>query len=95
MISFVPKLKSSLKAHELARYTISQLNRFYPDGDEVLLDHLIPIIPESLRRLEHCFSYVNNRYFFDGQASVFNHLHGDQYAMWLYILSNEQRVGIM
>ena len=89
MISFVPKLKSSLKAHELARYTISQLNRFYPDGDEVLLDHLIPIIPESLRRLEHCFSYVNNRYFFDGQASVFNHLHGDQYAMWLYILSNE------
>jgi len=45
MVSVVPKLKSSLKANELARYTISQLNRFYPDGDEVLLDHLIPIIP--------------------------------------------------
>ena len=46
MVSVALKLKSSLKAHELARYTISQLNRFYPDGDEVLLVNLIPIIPE-------------------------------------------------
>jgi serine O-acetyltransferase len=85
----VAKLKSSLNPRSLAQYTISQLNAYYPDGDRVLLDHLMPIIPESLRRLEHCFSYVDNRYFFDGEASVFNHLHGDQYAMWLYILSNE------
>ena len=85
----VTKIKSSLSPEILARYTISQLNIFYPDIRPVTYDDLMPVIPESLKRLEHCFSYVDNRYFFDGQSSIFNHLHGDQYAMWLYILSNE------
>lgn len=42
-----------------------------------------------MARLEHCFSHVNNKYFFDGQRAVFDHLHGDQYAMWLYLLANQ------
>lgn len=89
MAGNVLKLRSSLDPQALANYTISQLNVYYPDGDTVLPDHLMPVIPGSLSRLEHCFSHVDNRYFFDGEAPVFNHLHGDQYAMWLYILSNE------
>jgi serine O-acetyltransferase len=43
----------------------------------------------ALGRLEHCFAHVDNKYFFDGTQSVFSHLHGDQYAMWLYFLGNE------
>ena len=89
MITNIENLKTSLNPSELASYTISQLNAFFPDGDIVTLDDILPVFNISLKRLEHCFSYVNNRYFFDGKSSFFNHLHGDQYSMWLYILSNE------
>ncbi len=89
MIKNIGNLKTSLNADDLASYTISQLNAVFPDGDLITLDDIQPIFSDSLKRLEHCFSYVNNRYFFDGKSSFFNHLHGDQYSMWLYILSNE------
>lgn len=46
-------------------------------------------VPRALERLEHCFQAIDNKYFFDGQQAVFSHLHGDQYCMWLYFLSNQ------
>lgn len=49
----------------------------------------MPAVTTALERLEHCFAAVDNKYFFDGRTAVFDHLHGDQYAMWLYILANE------
>ena len=42
----------------------------------------------AFQRIEFCFSKINNKYFFDGTNSVFNHLNGDQYAIFLYYLSN-------
>ncbi|MEP5731170.1 MAG: hypothetical protein ABJL67_17585 [Sulfitobacter sp.] len=83
------RLASSLDASALADYAVTQLNAMYPDPTPVKSDDLMPAIPQALARLEHCFAQVNSSYFFDGKSAVFNHLHGDQYAMWLYILSNE------
>lgn len=82
------RLSSSLSANGLARLVAGQVNSMFPDGDDVTIDDLMPAMPEALARLEHCFSHVANKYFFDGQRSVFSHLHGDQYAVWLYYLSN-------
>ena len=42
----------------------------------------------ALQRLEYCFSHINIKYFFDGKQTCFNHLHTDQYAMFLYFLCN-------
>jgi serine O-acetyltransferase len=78
----------SLSEGDLCAYTAAQLNTTCPDPHPVRPDDLRPAMPEALARLGHCFSHVDNKYFFDGQQSVFNHLHGDQYAMWLYFLSN-------
>ena len=61
----------------------------FPDGSLVDADDLQGALDGALGRLEHCFVRVNNKYFFDGTDAVFNHLHGDQYAMWLYLLANE------
>jgi len=83
------KLQKSISTDDLCTFTISQLNQFFPDNSIILLDDIRKQAEESLRRLEHCFSYVNDKYYFDGSTSVFNHLHGDQYATWLYLLSNE------
>lgn len=66
-----------------------QANAFFPDGEEVGPGDLLAAVRGALPRLEHCFSRVDNKYFFDGTQAVFSHLHGDQYAMWLYFLSNE------
>lgn len=49
----------------------------------------MPAVEGALPRLERCFSRIRNKYFFDGERAVFDHLHGDQYAMWLYFVSNE------
>jgi|TARA_R110002072_G_scaffold88011_1_gene198265 serine O-acetyltransferase len=80
---------SSLSPADLAAYVAAQLNSHFPDRQAVTADHLMPVMPGALARLEHCFAQVDNKYFFDGTQAVFNHLHGDQYAMWLYFLSNE------
>lgn len=78
----------SLEPGRLAAYVARQLEFHFPDG-AVAVDDLMPVMPAALERLRHCFAHIDNKYFFDGRQAVFNHLHGDQYAMWLYLLGNE------
>ncbi len=82
------KVKASLNSQQLAELAAAQLNNYFPDGLQVSAGDLEAATTAALPRLEHCFAAVNNRYFFDGQSAVFDHLHGDQYAMWLYFLAN-------
>lgn len=83
------RLHMSMAEGQLAAYVASQVNASFPDPTPVSEAELREVMPQALRRLGYCFSKVRNKYFFDGAQPVFNHLHGDQYAMWLYILSNE------
>lgn len=83
------RVSASLSPDALADFAARQLNAMFPDGDEVRPADLAPALPGALGRLEHCFSHIANKYFFDGRSAVFDHLHGDQYAMWLYLLANE------
>lgn len=81
------RLQSSLDARGLALYVCRQLNSIFPDGTVYSEEDLLHSVETALDRVEYCFSHIENRYFFDGEASIFNHLHGDQYAMFLYLLS--------
>lgn len=83
------KVRSSLSSAQLAELASKQVNSFFPDLNQVVPGQLAVSVEKSLERVEHCFTNIDNRYFFDGENAVFNHLHGDQYAMWLYILANE------
>lgn len=83
-----PRITMSLTEAQLAEHVARQLNNLVPDPTPVKADDLRPALPEALARLEHCFGHVDNKYFFDGSSAVFSHLHGDQWAMWLYLLSN-------
>jgi len=73
----------------LARYVASQVGTMFPDGSSVEPDDLMQAVPGSLERLEHCFSRIQTKYYFDGKQALFNHLNGDQYATWLYMLANQ------
>lgn len=83
------KVESSLPVPALASLAARQLDAMFPDGQAVRSAELAPAASGALARLEHCFSHIDNKYFFNGRQVVFDHLHGDQYAMWLYLLSNE------
>jgi len=82
-------VRSSLSLEALCALTAHQINGLWPDPEPLSGTNLQSFGRASFERLEHCFSRVNNRYFFDGKDVVFDHLHGDQYAMWLYFLSNQ------
>ncbi len=86
------RIESSLSADALADLVSSQLNGLFPDRQPVKASDLAIAIPGALMRLEYCFSHISNKYFFDGYRAVFDHLHGDQYSMWLYFLANELHV---
>jgi serine O-acetyltransferase len=79
----------SLDEEGLAGLAAAQANNLFPDGSPVSVDDLRPAAAGALLRLDHCFSKIANKYFFDGERTKFNHLHADQYAMWLYLLANE------
>lgn len=83
------RVRCSLGPNALAELAVHQINHLFPDGSEVDARCLVDCVNGALRRLEHCFSHISNKYFFDGSSAVFDHLHGDQYAMWLYLLANE------
>lgn len=76
----------SLMSNDLIRYVGNQLAFFYPDA--VPLKLLCRYIDEVLDRVEVSFSAVNNKYFNINGETYFNHLHTDQYSMFLYFLSN-------
>ena len=82
-------MRSSLGPQALADYAAAQANAILPDLEPLNGGDLMPALGAALARLEHCFAAIDNKYFFDGTSAVFSHLHGDQYAMWLYFLSNE------
>ena len=82
------RVRASLTDGQLAHYVARQANSLFPDERPLSADALAAIVPAALERVEHCFSRVTNKYFFDGAQAVFSHLHGDQYAMFLYLLAN-------
>lgn len=77
----------SLAESELAQYLSRQLNNMFPDARGIAPSEIESVLPDVLERVEHCFAQIRNKYFIDGPDAVFNHLHGDQYAMFLYLVS--------
>lgn len=77
----------SLDANKLTEYISKQLTNLFPD-EKIAPDIMSHFVKSALERTEYCFSKVNVKYFFDGENVFFNHLNTDQYAMFLYYLSN-------
>jgi serine O-acetyltransferase len=80
-------MKTTLARHELTAYVARQVSGLFPDR-ELPAAALDAPVSQALERTEHCFSRINLKYFNDGGQTQFDHLHTDQYAMFLYLLSN-------
>lgn len=77
-----------MTAEDLCVYVTHQLNRVFPDNHQVVPAQLRSAMGEALERTRACFAGIEKKKFrADGQI-MFNYLHPDHYAMFLYLLSN-------
>lgn len=67
---------------EFAAYIARQLAHFFPD-ETVAPAALEPAVGDALDRMGHCLARLRGKYFEQG---CFDHLHTDQYAMFLYFV---------
>jgi serine O-acetyltransferase len=79
----------SLSNQDLARYVNLQLSTFFPDGASSSEELILSLSERVNERLEHCFNGLVNRYFSQDGEARFDHLHSEQYGMYLYLLGNE------
>lgn len=83
------EMRLSISREDLCRYIARQMNHFFPDGNDVMPKSIETIVIGALNRLEFSFKHINNKYFEESGFVKFDHLHGDQYSMFLYLLSRE------
>jgi serine O-acetyltransferase len=79
----------NLDKARLRTYLSKQFDNFFPDSKaSTTLE--VAIIERSLQRSFYCFKGINSPIYrdLDGDPK-FNHLHGDQYATFLYFVSSE------
>lgn len=82
-------MNRTLSDGELARYVTCQLNAHFPDPCPVQEEEVGVLLPKVTARLETCFRGLKNGYFHKDGEVRFDHLHSEQYAMFLYVLGNE------
>lgn len=83
------KLSLSITVPGLVAYVTKQLNCFFPDDNIITEDTINTIIFEAINRLEQCFQTISLPYYRKDDNPYFNHLHGDHYSSFLYLLSRQ------
>lgn len=81
-------MQLSLPKNELKNYIKKQLSNIFPDKYEMRGNDIDKAFELSLERLENCYKYITFPAYCNGEQTFFSHLHGDQYAQFLYYFSN-------
>lgn len=79
-------MKISLERHDLVGYVRRQIENIFPDGADI--SDLGRFVDIAMERVELCFSRIHVKSFQNAGQTHFNHRHTDQYALFLYYLSN-------
>jgi serine O-acetyltransferase len=72
----------------LATYVTRQLGAVFPDGRTSSADSLRPHVQTAIERIRLCFTGIDKMKFRDGGRVLFNYMHPDHYATFLYLLAN-------
>ena len=79
-------MRSTLDRNGLLRYLDNQIKNIFNDGEDCNID--INDISNAIERMEYCLMNIRLKYFYD-EGPVFDHLYGDAYSMFLYLVSRE------
>lgn len=80
-------MNSSINNELLSKYVSMQINNLFPDNSTIKSSDISKYLGDTIYRLTFCFVNIKKQYYNNGNLT-FNHLHGDHYAMFLYLLSN-------
>ena len=78
-------MHTSLATDQLVAYLEAQLRGMFPDGRAF---ELTPVVRRALERIEHCFARIVLPGYTREGKPFFSHLHGDQYASFLYFAAH-------
>lgn len=81
-------MELSIKKSELKEYLGRQLDFFFPDMYKFKGTDIDSAFEMGLERIEFCFQHIKVRHYNKNGIPYFSHLHGDQYAHFLYYFSN-------
>jgi len=76
-----------ISTSDLSKYVNKQVENLFPDNISIQ-KAIDGCLKKTLERLEYCFSKIANKYYFINGQVVFDYLHTDQYAAFLYFLAN-------
>lgn len=79
---------TSLPPTDLARYVARQANYIFPDHHLLSAKGILSAVEQALQCVEYCFARTKMKSYNAGGAR-FNHLHSDQYLVFLWFLSRE------
>jgi serine O-acetyltransferase len=81
-------MELSLSVSDLKTYVANQLNHFFPDNQRVHFPSEDAAFEQALMRTEYCLQHVTlQSYKKNGQLHL-NHLYSDQWAVFIWFLSN-------
>lgn len=79
----------SLKYDEFKDYVLKQMDHFFPDKQELNRQDFDKAFTIAIDRTQFCFKHINIKAYCDDDGNTsLNHLHANQYAMFLWFLSN-------
>ena len=82
-------MKTTLSRDVLAAYVARQLDHFFPDDFPATQREIGRGLDAALERLAAIVGAVREPLFHRAGEPWFDHLHSDQYAMFLYLIANE------
>ena len=81
-------MQTSLSPTELVAYLCTQINHVFPDGKTVRPEAIEKAVDTGLQRTDVCFAHSALPHYCTEGQSIFNHLHSDQYAAFLWFVAN-------
>ncbi|MEK3789562.1 hypothetical protein [Paenibacillus sp. FSL K6-1230] len=81
-------MELSLSYRDFKDYVSRQINHFFPDNHSVAFKDIDPVFDMTIERTEYCFKNVTLSSYKKEGRPFLNHLHSDQYAVFLWFLSN-------
>lgn len=84
------RIELSLSLYDFNKYISAQLNHFFPDNQTIDFQSGIEkaAVDIALDRTGYCFTNIALKSYNKNGSAFLNHLHSDQYAVFLWFLSN-------
>lgn len=81
-------MKLSLPYRDFKDYVLAQMNHFFPDNQYLAANEYGKAFDIAIERTSYCFSHINMHTYWDNGETYLDHLHANQYAAFLWFLSN-------